>query len=148
MWIGYEDSLRRYICDLQLVVRTIPKKDGSMSESKIQVEDPGFDVRHPWWATRINSYCWISHRSALLTKELSRNEKKWYVDKPLFNCRNTKIWKAKTSRLENKKNVKGLGYVWYGKLSEDKIDSILKGEILPPETIAFPETESINRPGK
>lgn len=149
MWIGYEDSLRRYICDLQIELRTRPKKDGTMSESKIRVLDPGYNnVRYPWWTLSANSYCWISHRASLYVKEMSRNESPWYRERADFNCKNTKIWCAKTSVIDNKKREKGLGYVWFGKLTFEQIDSLLRGDILPPETIACPQTDSINRPSK
>lgn len=148
MWIGYEDSLRRYINDMQTELRKRHKKDGSFHDSKIKVRDPGYDVIHPWWATTVKSYCWISHRSALYVKEISRGEAPWYSKNKDFNCKNTKIWRSKTSKLENKKNVRGLGYCWFGKLEKETICGILEGKTLPPEIVAFPQTDSIIRPAK
>ena len=76
MWIGYNDSLKYYInCCIKEWI-----KRGKENNMFIYPLPEKFD-RPPW---TYNEKVHENHRAALITKEIDRKEKTWYINNPIF----------------------------------------------------------------
>lgn len=110
MWIGYENGLKHYInlCIDEWICRGYKNnmKTYDLTDKTIVL---------PFW---INcKVLYYSHRSALYRKEIVRKEKAWYQNIKKTNKIQNTIWMKQ-------------GYLWLSHISEEKIDRLMKGEIL------------------
>lgn len=116
MWIGYENALALYIND-HLTVYSDRNKGKVMNIARREVKYP---VDHPWWITHTDKVI-LSHRAALLRKEIFRNEPLHYIHYDLFK--------------QIPDDVRNLGYVWTCNLSPDSIEK-LKNNTASQESVA------------
>lgn len=138
MWVGFEESLKRYIRELikEWVKRGNRNELGKVTSSciphsSLEVENVTRTNVSPWW-TRYKQIH-FSHRASLLRKEMERDEKKWYAAKKDFTSIPPVYMK--------------LGYIWTGNLSHTIIAKLLKGKDVPPEQLCVPIT-SDSKPKK
>lgn len=108
-WIGFEIALQHYI---NLCIDEWLLRGNKLKKQKYIITQ---EVKYPFWCTSkpmINS-----HKSAVIRKEISRNEKEWYLlQKSLLKIINTPY-------ISN-------GYLWITKLSEENIDKMIKKETI------------------
>lgn len=128
MWVGYENSLKKYINAHIDVYCSLTKKDGTFFTMNIQkYHIKAKKVNHPWWITKYKGVI-FSHRASLLRKEISRKEPIHYQ----LNNHFTYIdedWKSR-------------GYVWTCSLQNPTlILDILNGVDIHPENVCAPVNE-------
>jgi hypothetical protein len=128
MWVGYENSLKKYINAHIDVYCSLTKKDGTFFTMNIQKYQIKADkVHHPWWITKYKGVI-FSHRASLLRKEISRNESVHYQHIKHFTYISDE-WKTR-------------GYVWTCSLSDPTlILDILNGVDIHPSSVCAPINE-------
>ena len=119
MWVGYEESLKRYI-NIHIDEWVARGYKNTMKKYTI---DPQKEIL-PWWIR----FPWVkySHKSSLLRKEKYRNEKEHYVKNPKFTSKTPENWKK-------------CGYLWICNLDIEKIKEMILDPLkVVPEAICSP----------
>ena len=79
MWMNHIESLKLYInCHIDEFLERGGKKETEMLKYKIDYSK----LEHPIWSSDPEFH--RNHKAALITKEIVRNEKPWYINKPDF----------------------------------------------------------------
>lgn len=120
MWVGYENSLAMYIND-HLTVFQEKNNGKAMNIPREIVHEP---VIHPWWITHTDKII-LSHRAALLRKEIFRQEPSHYIFYDIF--------------LNIPDEVCNSGYIWVTNLSPE-LKTQLITNIVSHSKIASPIT--------
>jgi hypothetical protein len=100
MWMLHPDSLKLYINDH---IEEFLERGGKPGTKKMmyKIDTPIENIVHPIWSTDVKFHA--NHKAALLTKEIVRKEKEWYIFKDDFKVaydsyiNNPPVHKAKTT---------------------------------------------------
>jgi len=88
------------------------------------------NISYPWWASCPAIH--MSHRAALMRKELLRKETPWYVNIRWINGVKTTPWYTR-------------GYIWVAKLSAEQIELLKTKKRLTPADIQDVTSEPTDR---
>lgn len=123
MWIGYEAALALYINDHMTVFQERNNGKG-MDMPRPQISTP---IIHPWWLLQTDKVI-LSHRAALLRKEIFRKEPPNYIHQSIF--------------VDLPDDVRNSGYIWVSTLSADQISHLIHNTA-PFHTFAAPVNNDI-----
>lgn len=80
MWMNHKDSLKLYI---NAHVEEFLSRGGKPGTQKLMFHLNDENIEHPVWTK--DPVFHQNHKASLLTKEIVRNEKEWYIHKPDFS---------------------------------------------------------------
>lgn len=106
MWLNHEDSLKLYINAHLDVFLARGGKEGT-KVLKFNIDNA--NIEHPIWTK--DSMFHINHRAALLTKEIERKEKSWYINKQDFKIA-YKYYKDHPPQEKTKSTSSFEYYIW------------------------------------
>lgn len=109
MWMNHIDSLKLYINEH---IDEFISRGGKAGTIKLKFKIDNIDkIEHPIWTADENFH--INHRAALLTKEISRKEKDWYINKKDFQSAYEYYSKPPLSIKTNTKSTSSFDYYFW-----------------------------------
>lgn len=127
MWVGYEDALRAYINAHINEYNSRVSDAGKQCHVSMSLHKVRKQYVMPWWVYK-DSPVLLSHRSALLLKEVDRNEEIWYATHSDF-VDAIQRWSH--------------GYVWTGSFDEacafDYVVKMIEKKPIDPSFISAPQ---------
>ena len=108
MYLNHPESLRHYINEHVNEFISRGGKPGSIAR-KCFTEKSIDETEHPIWT--LDPEFHKNHKAALLTKELARKEKQWYINFPDF-CEAYECYKNKPIDPKNKSKSDFSHYIW------------------------------------